>query len=93
MCKFLLVAGVALIFFGIAAFVHDAVSQGDYATTVGDVLTTVGVPFRYQRVIYNSSEIARALMVVPFAYGAILVGIIASIGSAVCNRAGRHAEV
>jgi uncharacterized membrane protein len=92
MCKIFLIAGVALLFFGLATFAHDAVNQADYNTTVGDLFDTIGISYYYKERILDVSEIFRTLMVLPFAYAAVLIGVFASIGGAVCTKAGRRPE-
>jgi hypothetical protein len=92
MCKFWLVVGVALIFFGLATLAHDVVNQGNYSTTVGDVIGAIGIPYSYQQFVLNSSDVFRILINLPFAYAAVLAGILTSIIGAVCARAGSRPE-
>lgn len=78
-------------FFGIAVFVQDAINQEYYSTSVGDVLSTLGVPFYYQQKMINLSDLLKVFLNMRFAYAAVLAGMMASIGSAICNSYGKRA--
>jgi hypothetical protein len=86
MCKAFLVGGLALIVLGFAAFVHDFVEQttSPGPTTIGDLLESLSL-YYFRRGMSNYPEFLYGITVLPFSYAAMVTGVVAAAGGALCS--------
>jgi hypothetical protein len=87
MCRAIFIAGFALIFFGFVTLLSDLVQRQSWAfTTIGDVLDAIDWFYFHRMSLENTSELLRYLILLPFSYAAVAIGVFASIVGIVCSR-------
>ena len=89
MGKSMFAVGFALVFLGFAVFMHDITTRKFLAwTSIGDAIDTVEYFYEY-RITYGQSDFTQTIMLLPFSYASMSIGLVIALVSAFYHDKGR----